>query len=121
MRLHGELGAFNPLKPLDRGEHLPAVEAYPKFDPYSKDDAAFNAFAPQQHTGEKRSSKDKKKKKDKKKDKKDKPDDGAAANGSTKEKKPKKEKKEKNRGGGKAKTSSKDVDALSQTLLNAEV
>ena len=121
MRLHGELGAFNPLKPLDRGEHLPAVEAYPKFDPYSKDDAAFNAFAPQQHTGEKRSSKDKKKKKDKKKDKKDKPDDGGAANGSTKEKKPKKEKKEKNRGGSKAKTSSKDVDALSQTLLNAEV
>jgi AP-3 complex subunit delta-1 len=114
MRLHGELGAFNPLKPLDRGEHLPAVEAYPRFDPYSKDDT-FNAFAPQQHAGEKKSKDKKKKSKDKKKDKKDKPDDGAT-NGSTKEKKSKKEK-----NGGKVKSSSKDVDALSQTLLNAEV
>ena len=96
MRLHGELGAFNPLKPLDRGEQLPAVEAYPKFDPYSKDGLGVQRLGAQQQRPVRKLSKDKKKKKDKKKDKKDKPDDGGAANGSTKEKKTKREE-EKNR------------------------
>jgi len=113
--LHGQLGAYDPLKPLDRGEDLPSVEAYPRFDPYAKDDGPFNAFAP----GGAKGSKDKKKKKDKKdkkhvsksddkpKEKKSKKSGGDGA---------KKEKKSKPKKNGNA-----DVDALAQNLVETKV
>ncbi|CEG00870.1 Clathrin/coatomer adaptor,adaptin-like,N-terminal [Ostreococcus tauri] len=122
-RLHGELEAYNPLKPLERNEHLPTVEAYPRFDPYSQDEAAFNAFAPS--GGDARSHH--KDKKDKKKRDKKKKDKGAGGeDGESKEKKPKKEKGagEKKSGGTKKKSGEKktvDVDALAQSLMDAKV
>lgn len=117
--LHGQLGAYDPLKPLDRGEDLPSVDAYPRYDPYSKDDAAFNAFAPT-GPGDKKSKSKKNKKKEKKKG------DAGADNG--KEKKDKKEKKEKkDKPSGKKSKSPKDkvadaaVDNLTQSLVDATV
>jgi AP-3 complex subunit delta-1 len=120
-QLHGELGAYNPMKPLDRGEHLPSVEAYPRFDPYSKDDAAFNAFSPDAGKHHK-SSKEKKSKKDKSKSKKKKANGegideaGASNKGGSKEKKAKKEKKSSEK-----KTKAADVDGLAKSLLDAAV
>ena len=35
--LHAGLGTYDPLKPLGRGEEMPAVEAYPAFDPYANE------------------------------------------------------------------------------------
>jgi len=35
--LHAGLGHYDPLKPLGRGEVMPAVEAYPTFDPYANE------------------------------------------------------------------------------------
>ena len=117
--LHGQLGAYDPLKPLDRGEDLPSVDAYPRYDPYSKDDAAFNAFAPT-GPGDKKSKSKKNKKKEKKKG------DAGADNGKEKkEKKDKKDKKEKP--SGKKSKSPKDkvadaaVDNLTQSLVDATV
>ena len=122
-RLHGELGAYNPLKPLDRNEHLPSVEAYPRFDPYSKDEAAFNAFSP--NTGDAKSRKDKKDKKDKKKRDKTKSAEGEEQGAASKEKKAPKEKKDKrDKSGAKKPKKDKatvDVDALAQSLIDAEV
>ena len=94
-KLHSNLVAYDPLKPSEgRGEgEMPTIEAYPRFDPYERDDA-FNPFS----VGD-----GKKKKKKKKSSKKDK--DSAAALPSGGEKKDKKEKKEK-----KEKTKEKDGD-----------
>merc|ERR1712164_215414 len=81
-KLHSNLVAYDPLKPSEgRGEgEMPTVEAYPRFDPYERDDT-FNPFS----VGD-----GKKKKKKKKSSKKDK--DSAAALPSGVEKKEKKEK-----------------------------
>ena len=103
-KLHSNLVAYDPLKPSEgRGEgEMPTVEAYPRFDPYERDDT-FNPFS----VGD---GKKKKKKKQKKSSKKDK--DSAAALPSGVEKKEKKEKtKEKDRDAEKKKKkSSKDED-----------
>ena len=102
-KLHSNLVAYDPLKPSEgRGEgEMPTVEAYPRFDPYERDDT-FNPFS----VGDGK----KKKKKKKKSSKKDK--DSAAALPSGVEKKEKKEKtKEKDRDAEKKKKkSSKDED-----------
>jgi len=121
--LHGQLGAYDPLKPLDRGEDLPSVEAYPRFDPYSKDEA-FNAFAPSGPS----SKKSKDKKKDKKKDKEKKEKKMIEADGANG--KEKKDKKDKKSGGQKPKpeavaadTANKAavVDSLAESLMDTKV
>ena len=53
--LHAGLGNYDPLKPLGRGEEMPAVEAYPAFDPYANEGGeAGNAFSVSQGGKEKR-------------------------------------------------------------------
>ena len=48
--------AYDPLKPLSRGEEMPSVEAYPSFDPYAQqeDGNSFNAFTPGGGSGKER-------------------------------------------------------------------
>jgi AP-3 complex subunit delta-1 len=85
-KLHSNLVAYDPLKPGGRGEgEMPTIEAYPRFDPYERDDA-FNPFS----VGD-----GKKKKKKKKTSKKDKDSSVALPSGGEKKEKKEKKKKEK--------------------------